>query len=294
MEGRINSAMILVVGNINYDILFPLDRLPEPHEKMACEDARTGFGGSAANTAHWLAELGVEVALAGAVGNDHLGEAHLARLREAGVRTDGVHLVDEATGIAVIFSLGREKRMVRAPGANLKGEVFPELVEGCSLVYLSGGDTRTLAGYAVLARENNIPVVCGWHGARESEIAGLTYCFILNADEVRMVTGLEDPVEGIRALDSEVAAVTLPTGGCLVSHGIDILRVPAGQLEPVDRTGGGDAFAAGFLYGLAEGLEVQECGRKGNDLAAKVIMEVGARPEIEVPEELKNQTKTKE
>jgi ribokinase len=294
--------MILVVGNINYDILFPMDHLPGPHEKMACEEARMGFGGSAANTAYWLAKLGVQVSLAGAVGDDPLGDAHLARLREAGVVTHGVQRVDSATGIAVIFSLGGEKRMVRAPGANMKGGVRPELVaslaspepgkwrdrrEGCDLVYLSGGDTQTLAEYAALAKGKNIPVICGWHGARENQVAGLADGFILNVDEVRVVTGLEEPVEGISALDSEIAAVTLPTGGCLVSEGINVLKVPASELEPVDRTGGGDAFAAGFLAGLGKGLSVEESGRWGNALAAKVIMEVGARPRISIPTELK-------
>ena len=287
MEGRINLPMILVVGNINFDILFPLDHLPGPHEKMACDDARTGFGGSAANTAHWLAKLGAQVTLAGAIGDDPLGEAHLASLREAGVKTHGVHRVDSATGIAVIFALGREKRMVRAPGANLSGKTDPGLLEECDLVYLSGGDTRTLAGYAVLAKEKDVPVICGWHGAREDEVAGIVDGFILNADEVRMITGLEDPVEGIRALDSGIAAVTLPTGGCLVSEGIDILKVPAIKLEPVDRTGGGDAFAAGFLAGQVKGLDVEECGKWGNAMAAAVIVGMGARPEISIPTELK-------
>lgn len=278
--------MILVVGNINYDILFPLDRLPGPHEKMTCEEAVTGFGGSAANTAHWLARLGVKVKLAGAVGDDHLGEAHLDRLREAGVGTDGVCRVKENTGMAVIFSLGREKRMIRVPGANLQGEVRPELLEGCRLVYLSGADTRTLSGYAALAREKNIPVFCGWHGAGEREVAALADGFILNADELFTLTGLGEPMEGIRALDSEMAAVTLPVGGCLVSQGIDIYEVPADELDPVDRTGGGDAFAAGFLSGLVMGLDVRECGRRGNELAGRVIMEVGARPDITIPENL--------
>ena len=287
MEGRINLPMILVVGNINFDILFPLDHLPGPHEKMACDDARTGFGGSAANTAHWLAKLGAQVTLAGAIGDDPLGEAHLASLREAGVKTHGVHRVDSATGIAVIFALGREKRMVRAPGANLSGKTDPGLLEECDLVYLYGGDTRTLAGYAVLAKEKDVPVICGWHGAREDEVAGIVDGFILNADEVRMITGLEDPVEGIRALDSGIAAVTLPTGGCLVSEGIDILKVPAPELEPVDRTGGGDAFAAGFLAGQVKGLDVEECGKWGNAMAAAVIVGMGARPEISIPPELK-------
>lgn len=282
MKGRINFPMILVAGNINYDILFPLDRLPGPHEKMSCPQAVTGFGGSAANTAYWLAKLGLRVSLAGAVGTDALGDAQVDELKRVGIKTDGVVRADDATGVAVIFSLGREKRMVRAPGANLKGKVCPGLVEGCRLVYLSGGDIPTMAGYAAEAKGRGIPVYCGWHGAREKEIAGLAHGFILNSDEARQITGIEDPREAIGALDAAAAAVTLPSGGCVVSEGIRIRTVTAPELEPVDRTGGGDAFAAGFLAGIHEGLGAAESARMGNRLAAAVIMERGARPSVPI------------
>ena len=278
--------MILVVGNINYDILFPLERLPGPHEKASCDEAVTGFGGSAANTAWWLAKLGVDVSLAGAVGNDALGKDHLEHLRQAGVDIDGVLLSDTATGIAVVFSLGREKRMVRASGANMTGKVEPDLLNGIGLVYLSGRDIRLLTDYAALARDRGITVICGTHGFMESGLEDTADGFILNADEVRTVTGLGDPEEGIRALDSELAAVTLPAGGCLVARGIDVRKIPSPELDPVDRTGGGDAFAAGFLAGLDKGLDVMKCGEMGNRLAAEVIMGMGARPEIIIPEDL--------
>ena len=115
-------------------------------------------------------------------------------------------------------------------------------------------------------------------------MSGVVDGFILNSDEVRTLTGLEDPVEGIRALDASLAAVTLPAGGCLVARGVEVLDVPSPALDPVDRTGGGDAFAAGFLAGLLKERDVAECGKWGNALAAKVIMEKGARPAITLPE----------
>jgi len=272
--------MILVVGNINYDILLPLDRFPGPHEKMSCDQARTGFGGSAANTAFWLAKLGARVSLAGAVGRDALGDAHLASLNGAGVDTRGVTRAAGSTGVTVIFSLGREKRMVRIPGANMMAETRPDLLSGCEMVYLSGGAIEALTRYARLAKEKNIPVIWGHCGAGGDTLTGLADGFILNADEARAATGLDDPEEAIRALRSQLAAVTLPTGGCLVSEGSDVYKVTAPEKDPVDRTGGGDAFAAGFLAALSKDLEIRECGEWGNMLAGKVIMEVGARPEI--------------
>lgn len=276
--------MILVVGNINYDILLPLDRIPEPHEKIECSQAVTGFGGSAANTAFWLAKLRLPVTLAGSVGKDLFGDTHLKNLEEAGVLVSGIQRADKTSGLAVVISLGRAKRMIRVPGANMCGDVNTDLVEECRMLFLSGLHLSTLAGYAREAAERNVPIVCGWHGAREREIAGLANGFILNADEAENITGLDDPEESIAALDAQFAAVTLPTGGCVVSRGIDVHTVPAPELEPVDRTGGGDAFAAGFIAGLYSGREIIDCASMGNKLAAAVIMGMGARPGISVPE----------
>ena len=280
------STMILTVGNMNHDILLPLDKLPSPHEKMTCESAVAGCGGSAANTAWWLGKLGTPVTMAGAVGSDPMGDAQLADLESAGVDTGGVTRVPEATGIptglAIIFSLGQEKRMVRTPGANLHSSFNERLLSGCRFVYLSGAATPVLEQYARKARSAGIAVLCGRHGASDSDIASLVDGYILNSDEVRELTGVDDPEEGIRALDSKMAAVTLPEGGCLVSEGINVSLVPSPALDPVDRTGGGDAVAAGFIAGLYQGLSVEECGKLGNQLAAAVIMAHGARPAIAI------------
>jgi len=228
----------------------------------------------------------VPVALAGAVGGDLLGAAHLASLKEAGVFVNGVDRVKGESGLAVIFSLGREKRMIRSPGANRLGDFHPELLEDCRLVYLSGSQERLRTGYAAGASSRGIRVLCGWQGAGDDKMARMAHGFILNADEARNLTGINEPEESIRALDSPLAAVTLPQGGCVVSQGIKVQHVPAPELDPIDRTGGGDAFAAAFLAGLYRGKKVGECGSMGNCLAAAVIMEKGARPEIEVPGEL--------
>jgi ribokinase len=279
--------MILVVGNMNYDVLLPLDTLPTPHEKMTCESAVAGCGGSAANTAWWLGKLGAPVTMVGAVGLDPMGDAQLADLESAGVDTGGVTRVTEATGLAIIFSLGQEKRMVRTPGANLHNTFHKQLLNGCRLVYLSGADTPVLEQYAREARNAGTTVLCGCHGASDSDIASLVDGYILNSDEVRELTGMDDPEEGVRALDAKLAAVTLPEGGCLVSEGIAVTLVSSPKLDPVDRTGGGDAFAAGYIAGLYQGLSVEECGRLGNELASIVIMGTGARPDMEIPKYLK-------
>ena len=56
------------------------------------------------------------------------------------------------------------------------------------------------------------------------------------------------------------------------------VEVPVTEVTPVDATGAGDQFAAGFLYGLATGRDMEACGRMGVAAAAEVIGHIGPRP----------------
>ncbi len=270
--------MILCIGNINFDIIFPTHRLPDPHEKMTCEDSIFGFGGSAANTAYWLARLGCDVAMAGAVGDDLPGREHVAALADAGVNVGGIEISDSSTGIAAIFTTGREKRMVRSQGANLRGVFRPELLSGCRMVYLSSGNVNLAKEYARYAEEQDIPVFLNPGSIDHGELLGDVTGVVLNLDELTAITGMHDPDEALLALDKQVAVVTLPEGGCIAVEGFRTKRFPFPEIEPVDRTGGGDAFAAGFLSAMKECKPLGVCAQRGNVLAREVIMRWGARP----------------
>jgi ribokinase len=282
---------ILCVGNINYDILFPLDRMPEHHEKMVCERTVQGFGGSAANTAYWLGRLGCEVRMAGTIGDDLPGVRHREHLASARVDVTGIEKIpDVPSGLAVVFASGKEKRMVRTPGANLMGRFRREHLEGCSLVLLSGQDITLLLDYSRAAKEMGLTIFCGSGGSRDARLLKEVTGVIINRDEMTAITGIEDPMEGIRALDMEISAVTLPEGGCIVSGGIHVQEIPADEIDPVDRTGAGDAFTAGFLAGVATDQTPENCGKWGNMMAGAVLMGWGARPQIVIPEELRSRS----
>ena len=279
---------ILCIGNLNYDILLPVDRMPGHHEKMTCPDAVVGFGGAAANTAYWLARLGKDVGMAGAVGDDAMGREHVQSLAEAGVDTSGIEVVDAPSGSAVVFAEGRGKRMVRVPGANLMGRFQTDILNGRGIVFLSGQNLPLLADYAIAAQRQGATVFCGSGCVGDESILSIADGMILNSDELESVTGLQDPEESIRALDVQAAAVTLPAGGCLLSDGIHLFRADAERIDPVDRTGAGDAFAAGYLAGYVKGVSPETRGLWGNLMAAEVLMGWGARPEISIPPELKS------
>ena len=70
-----------------------------------------------------------------------------------------------------------------------------------------------------------------------------------------------------------------PETGLTVISGETRLDVPVTRVVPVDATGAGDQFAAGFLFGLATGRDLETCGRMGNLCAGEVISHIGPRPQ---------------
>jgi adenosine kinase len=107
---------------------------------------------------------------------------------------------------------------------------------------------------------------------------------LIFANEVELrslyqTSDFEWAVKALRA-DIDIAVVTRSEKGCLVVNPEDIEAVPAFPVERVvDTTGAGDLFAAGFLSGLARGIDDRACGRLGALAAAEVIQHLGARPE---------------
>jgi ribokinase len=85
----------------------------------------------------------------------------------------------------------------------------------------------------------------------------------------------------------EIVAVKLGSKGCYVTDGKQSHNVEPFKVKVVDTTGAGDAFCAGFLYGLISGKNLYDCGRIGNFVASRCIMKMGARPGLPYLKDLK-------
>ena len=106
-----------------------------------------------------------------------------------------------------------------------------------------------------------------------------------NDDEIRALYQTDDidAAAAKVAQSVEIAAITLGAEGCLIVGNGEKIRVPAAKAnQVVDTTGAGDLFAAGFLYGVARGLPLAECGRLAGIAAAEVISHFGPRPETPI------------
>ncbi|MGH6673834.1 MAG: adenosine kinase [Xanthobacteraceae bacterium] len=260
-------------------------------------------GGSAANTIVGLASLGVRAAFVGKVKHDPLGRAFAHDIRAAGVAFDTPSAsAGSSTGRCyVLVTPDGERTMNTYLGA--AQDLHPDDIDRAAIaasavIYLEGylwdpkHAKEAFLKAAKIAHEANRKValtlsdafcVDRWRDEFLQLMRSRTVDLIFaNEAELRSLYQTADFDAAVKALraDIEIAVVTRSEKGCIVINPEDIEAVPAFPVERVvDTTGAGDLFAAGFLSGLARGVDDRTCGRLGALAAAEVIQHLGARPE---------------
>jgi sugar/nucleoside kinase (ribokinase family) len=251
-------------------------------------------GGSAANTIHGLAGLGLPTGFIGAVGKDALGDFFREDMRKQGIRP----LLTESSSITgssrALVSPDGERTMATFLGAAV--ELSPELLD---LNTFNGYDHLHMEGYLVLnhslvekalqnARDCHMTVSLDLASYNVVEvnleflkriIPGSIQIIFANEEEARAFTGESDPRKALESIASvcETAVVKIGDKGSLISHLGKKYEVGVIPVKCLDTTGAGDLYAAGYLYGMASEMSPQECGKLGALLAGKVIEEAGAK-----------------
>lgn len=278
-----HAPRFFCVGSISYDFIFQVNRLPKEHEKLRCSSVTQGTGGSAANAAFWLARLGCDVQLVASIGADAWGQLCTQQLSAAGVKTDFLQIYpDLATGVATVFTNPTDKRMVTASGANQNLDMqrfdYSEIAPNTH-IHLSLANEEKALALLHQAKRQGASTSCEFNGISSLERIKLCdYCF-MNHDELGRWLGYENPVVAWRKLaaGSDAALIVTCGGdGATLIRGHEEFHVAAAQTNVVDRTGGGDAFDAGFLAGVMGGLDVTASLSVGLELAAQVISFAGA------------------
>ena len=286
---------IVVLGDVMVDVVTRLS-VPLAPGSDAPAVIRFHGGGSAANTAAWLAQAGAEPVLVGRVGDDERGRGARDELRAAGIDALLVADPDLPTGTCVVI-VGPDGERTMAPDAGANdGLSDADLSDDV----LGAAGHLHVAGYALLrpgsrpaaraaisrALEHGMPVSVDPSSAAllspefldHAAGAGL---LLPNADEARMLSGERDPERAARALATRFGevVVTLGADGALWTDGRESVRADAVPVEAsVDSTGAGDAFAAGLLAARLDGAAPAEALAAGARLAAEAVGRPGGRP----------------
>ncbi|WP_375263580.1 adenosine kinase [Palleronia sp.] len=261
-------------------------------------------GGSVANTIAGIGKLGLPASFIGKVKADTLGRGYAEGMEAGGIGFPNAPVADAAlpTSRCMIFVSPDGERSMNTylgAGADLGARDVPEatFAEG-GIVFLEGYLFDKEEGKTAFRRAAQLmhdaggragitlsdPFCTERHRADFQElIAGEMDFVIGNEDE--WTTLYETDLDSALARAAEACGMVVCTRSgesvVLLAEGKRI-EVPVERVVPVDATGAGDQFAAGFLYGYAHGLDIETCGKIGVAAAAEVIGHIGPRPEIDM------------
>jgi sugar/nucleoside kinase (ribokinase family) len=254
-------------------------------------------GGSAANTIHGLAYLGAEAGFIGKVGNDELGDKYENELKKTGVAPK-IFRTGTSTGVALaMVTPDSERTFATYLGAAIElvpKEITIDLFRNYDIAYIEGYLVQNhdlVRKAAEMARKAGLTIaldLASYNVVEENvdflkEIA-TDYIDIVfaNEEEAKAFTGL-DPEKAVDVLSGYCDIVVVKTGktGSIIKNSYETIKVGTIGSKPIDTTGAGDLYAAGFLYGFSCNYKLETCGKIASLVAGNVITVYGARMDDE-------------
>jgi ribokinase len=290
---------IICLGDVMIDIVAAL---PGPLALGSDVHAPIRYvpGGSAANTAAWLAAAGAPVTLIGRVGDDAVGTQVHQELSTAGI-IDRLQIDwDRPTGTCIVLvTSGGERTMVPDPGANIAldpNDLDPTDFAAPGHLHVSGyailGGARPAALAAlVLARSAAMTIsidaasaapLAAFGAAAFSDLLGGDLLLFANAAEAQILSGAPDPGAAAELLAARFGQAVVKAGArgayWSASNGPATFAAAVVLEQVVDTTGAGDAFAATFLAARRSGAAPGQALTAANEKAATACQIIGGRP----------------
>jgi ribokinase len=291
-------------GALNMDRLHRVNRIAREEEESFIIGFNEKPGGSAANTAVGLARLGLKAGFIGKVAEDREGRLLLRGFEKENVDTGGVIVSEEGRSGVVMGYVDKngDRALYVDPGVNDSLEfkdINLEYAESTRFLHLTSfvADTPFQAQRKLVKRLTDVKISFdpGELYARKGlnslkPIIKRSFVMFPNENEVKLLTG-QNYERGSKILLDEganIVVVTLGSRGCFVTDGREAHLIKPYEVDVVDTTGAGDAFCAGFLYGLIKNKDLDECGRLGNFVASRCLQKVGAREGLPTISTLEN------
>ena len=260
-------------------------------------------GGSAANTAYWISQLGGEVGFIGKISNDELGNQFQSSLKDSGLKDFTVfEEEDNQTGLCAIFITPDGERTMNTylgAGEYLSvDDLNMDSIKDANILYMEGylwdkpSSKEAFLHAAKLNKETG-----GMNAISLSDVfcvdmhresfkdfikSDIDYVFC-NEDELNSLfelNSIDESIENFLNLFPKVKQLicTLGSSGVMIIEEGRSYHFDATEANVVDKTGAGDFFAGGYLYGLQKNLSLVDSAEIANRSAAHVISEIGVRP----------------
>ena len=273
------------------DHLIVVPEYPAFDTKMRLLEHKQSAGGQTASAMVALQRLGLKTAYAGRFGSDAEGHFGLATLKDDGVNVDFAEIVEGARNqIAFITIDARngERTIVWDRDDRLAYQPDEAPIEFGSIgrvLHLDAHDPPACLRLAQSARETGTIVSADIDNVYGGLPELLPFIDILigSKEFPRRVTGIDDGRAALIELKARygcaITGMTIGTAGAIVYCDGEFIESPGFEAPGgcKDTTGAGDAFHAGFLYGLLRGDDIETSLRFGNAVAAMKCSALGAR-----------------
>jgi len=281
-RARADGPVIAVIGDAALDLSFEVASFDGVDEKVEATSSLE-LGGTGANAAAAIVQLGGQARLHAVVARDSIGDFILRELIGRGLDTADMAIVDGRSTVAVILR-SRERRLVIVDRgvADKVSHIDPAVVaDGAAVVYLSAVPWAVAAN--VIAK-STVPVVVGLEARQLADLGagGTPQAVAQVLDRAHVVltneAGAGALAEILRQLATATVVVTRGAAGAMLRvHGGPYVEVHAPAIDVVDATGAGDCFAGALCYFLAGGSRIESVVRLATIAASLSTRQRGAQ-----------------
>lgn len=282
-------AFIAGAGATNVDLLYQgFDRLAGVGEELYCKDFSLQLGGGLPATLINLGRLGISTKIATELGNDIFSNFAKEKFTQNGVNPTNLYSGNDIPlNITSAIILPKDRTFYTYGKGNIEPdekalETFYQIAKGSKICMMQLGGF--LPVYKKLKEEGTILVLdTGWDDEMSIEkyhdYLELADYYTPNRKEAMKITDTDTPEDAAKALKQyfNKVVVKVDADGCIGIDGNEKFFVPSiEEFINVDSTGAGDAFLAGFMYGLFYDYSLKDCIKFGNVTGGKAVTEVGA------------------
>ncbi|MCL2853258.1 MAG: ribokinase [Defluviitaleaceae bacterium] len=282
---------IVVIGSCNVDFVISVPRLPREGETILANGVQTCYGGKGANQAAAVAKLGGDIAFIGCLGGDEHAPAFVSCLREYGIDTSGIEIMQNVSTGAAFINVGNagENNIVVNPGAN--GYVCVELVSRHMQLMESASycvmqmeiPLSTVYSVANVCRERGIRLIINPAPAAELDFELLRGSWMIVPNENELHTLIPDPGDTLFKATAlmrkgfENVLVTLGEQGCLLVNDTVVQRYPAFHgISVTDTTAAGDSFIGALAFAISKDMDMTGAIDLASKAAAITVSRKGA------------------
>ncbi len=275
---------VSVLGTCNLDFISRVSRFAGPDEEVNMDQLHQSVGGSAANSALTLKDMGIKTGVITRVGEDYGGCLIRQSLTDNGIGIERVISMDEPTGMTFIAVDDQGERSIYVHmGANAHFELLDDdkaYIEDAKALHLTGMYWEVVeesSQHANILSFNPGMLLSSFGLSKLKNTIKRADILFLNQKEAKILTGMEPSAGAELLVEMGVPRVVLTRGrdGAALYTPEEKIISSALETTVLDTTGAGDTFAAAFLASHLQGKDDEECLNQANLSASQQVEKWG-------------------